>query len=211
MSHSPIELPRDNLGRTPSPEGSITLCYRQLVSGDRSATRGLWQHFFPRLTAMARATVGRLPQQVTDVDDAVQSAFISFWRQAESGELGENLNRDNLWNLLATITVRKAQKQARRERSQKRGGGNVVGEQQLTRGDSDYVRLDQLARVIPTSDYDLVCEEFLSQLDDELRAIVVLRLLGHSTEEIARELGCTQRKIQRKLQLVQLKWQDDDA
>lgn len=160
---------------------------------------------------MARATVGRLPQQVTDVDDAVQSAFISFWRQAESGEFGENLNRDNLWNLLATITVRKAQKQARRERSKKRGGGNVVGEQQMARGDSDYVRLDQLARVVPTSDYDLVCEEFLSQLDEELRAIVVLRLLGHSTEEIARELGCTQRKIQRKLQLVQLKWQEDDA
>lgn len=211
MSHSHFEHPASNYDCTPSPEGSITLCYRQLVSGDRSATRELWQHFFPRLTAMARATVGRLPQQVTDVDDAVQSAFISFWRQAESGEFGENLNRDNLWNLLATITVRKAQKQARRERSKKRGGGNVVGEQQMARGDSDYVRLDQLARVVPTSDYDLVCEEFLSQLDEELRAIVVLRLLGHSTEEIARELGCTQRKIQRKLQLVQLKWQEDDA
>jgi RNA polymerase sigma factor (sigma-70 family) len=150
-----------------------------------------------------------LPRHVADVDDAVQSAFISFWRQAENGEFAANLNRDNLWNLLATITVRKAQKQARRERSQKRGGGNVLSEQALARVDPDIARLDQLARALPTNDYDLVCEEFLSQLDDELRAIVVLRLLGHSTEEIARQLGCTQRKIQRKLQLVQLKWQDD--
>jgi RNA polymerase sigma factor (sigma-70 family) len=193
------------------PAGSVTRFYRQLVEGDRSATDGLWQRFFPRLTALARATVGRLPQQVSDIDDAVQSAFISFWQQAERGDFATNLNRDNLWSLLATMTVRKAQKQARRLRTQKRGGGHVLGEQALAGDDADPRALDQLVQDIPTHEYDLVCEEFLSQLDDELRAIVVLRLLGHSTEEIARQLHCTQRKIQRKLQLVQIKWQDFES
>lgn len=196
-------------GGVSHPAGSITQFYRQLIDGDRSATDGLWQRFFPRLTALARTTVGRLPQQVTDVDDAVQSAFIAFWQQAERGDFAANLNRDNLWNLLATMTVRKAQKQARRERSQKRGAGKILGEQAVS-GIEDDGAFDQLAPALPASDYDLVCEEFLSQLDDELRSIVVLRLLGHSTEDIARQLQCTQRKIQRKLQLVQIKWQETE-
>lgn len=191
--------------------GSITQFYRQLVEGNRSATDGLWQRFFPRLTVLARTTVGRLPQQLTDIDDAVQSAFISFWQQAQRGEFSANLNRDNLWSLLATLTVRKARRQARKERTQKRGGGKILGEQDLAAGEDDAAALDQLARNLPADDYDLVCEEFLSQLDDELRAVVVLRLLGHSTGDIARQLSCTQRKIQRKLQLVQIKWQDGES
>src|SRR5262249_58697665 len=134
-----------------------------------------------------------------------------FWQQAERGDFAANLNRDNLWSLLATITIRKARKQARHQRMQKRGGGLVVGEQSLGGSEHDPVTLDQIAREIPTAEYDLVCEEFLSNLDDELRSIVVLRLLGHSTQEIAEQLNCTQRKVQRKLQLVQIKWQDADA
>lgn len=205
------DLPSPSVFPELQPAGSITQCYRQLVSGERSAVNELWQRFFPRLTALARATVGRLPQQVTDVDDDVQSAFISFWEQVEKGDFAAHLHRENLWQLLATMTVRKARQHARRERSTKRGGGEILGEQALARLDEGSVTLDQLALVIPSSEYDLVCEEFLTQLDDELRAIVVLRLLGHSTEEIAVELRCTQRKIQRKLQLVLLKWQDGES
>ena len=37
-------------------------------------------------------------------------------------------DRDDLWQILAVITTRKAMRQLRRERAQKRGGGEIRGE-----------------------------------------------------------------------------------
>ena len=137
---------------------------------------------------------------MTDADDAVQSAFVAFWRQAEEGDLPADLHRENLWNLLAVITVRKAEKHIERQRAQKRGGGKVVGEA------NSGLPLDQLAGTPPAQEFDLHCEELLLGLEEELRRIAVLRLMGHTTAEIAAEQGCTQRKVQRKLNLIELRW-----
>jgi DNA-directed RNA polymerase specialized sigma24 family protein len=40
-----------------------------------------------------------------------------------------------------------------------------------------------------------------------LQEFAVLRLLGHSSAEVAQLLNCTQRKVQRKLELVRLHWE----
>lgn len=186
--------------------GSVTMLYQQLSAGDPLAAGQLWQRYFPRITAMARKTLAGRSQRAADADDAAQSAFINFWQQAARGQLGTQLDRDSLWNLLATITVRKALKQARREQAQKRGGGRVIGEDQLAGQGQEPVPLEQLIGQMSTHEFDLYSEELLLSLDDELRQIAVLRLLGHGTKEIAEQLHCTQRKVQRKLQLIQLRW-----
>jgi len=57
-------------------------------------------------------------------------------------------------------------------------------------------------------------EELLDQLDSELREFALLRLLGFRNREIADRLGCTERKVERKLNLIRLKWESvwpDDA
>lgn len=190
---------------TPAAEGSITLLIDQLRQGDQAATDRLWAQYFPRLLALARRTLSGWPQAVTDADDAVQSAFVAFWRRAARGELPDELHRDNLWRLLATITVRKAQKHVERARAQKRGGGRIVSEGALC-GGGDGPSLDQIAGATPAGEFDLQCEELLLRLDDEQRHIAMLRLMGHTTAEIASQLGCTQRKVQRKLNLVELQW-----
>ena len=51
------------------------------------------------------------------------SAFESFRAGAEQGQFPDVGDREDLWRLLAVITVRKAQAQARRHRRLKRGGG----------------------------------------------------------------------------------------
>lgn len=68
-------------------------------------------------------------------------------------------------------------------------------------------RLDDLIGKAPTKDFDLACEELLLQLDEPLRRIALSRLLGFTNDEIAVELGCTRRKIERKLALIRLNWQ----
>lgn len=188
--------------------GSVTFFFGQLRSGNRDAAHELWMRFFPRLRGLARKTLSGYPQRMADAEDAAQSAFISFWQRAEKGEFGEDLDRNNLWNLLGVITVRKALKQVERERTPKRGGGLVRGETEVVGGvaDGDGFRLDQALASMPTHDFDLHCEELLLQLNEELREIALLRLWGYATSEIAEQLQCTERKVQRKLELVRLKW-----
>jgi RNA polymerase sigma factor (sigma-70 family) len=188
-------------------EGSITQFFGQLRAGDAAAVRKLWDHFFPRLLGLARQTLAGLPQRAADADDAVQSAFASFWKRVERGELNAPLDRDDLWNLLGLITVRKSLKQARRERAQKRGGGRVLNEDALDGRSGEPRRLDELVGQTPAHEFDLSCEELLRQLGDELRSFAVLRLAGYRNREIAERLNCTERKVERKLNLIRLKWE----
>src|SRR5438270_8035524 len=127
----------------PDATGSVTQFFHQLRAGDAAAARGLWQHFFPRLVGLARHALAGRPQQAADAEDIALSAFASFWQRA--GDFTAVLNRDELWKLLGTITVRKAIKQGRREAADKRGGGRVLGEADLTRPDGSPLPLDEAA------------------------------------------------------------------
>jgi DNA-directed RNA polymerase specialized sigma24 family protein len=187
--------------------GSITQAFQQMRAGDALAARELFERFFPRLVGLARKTLAGRPQRVADADDAAQSAFASFCKRAGGGQFGDLLQRDELWNLLGTITVRKSLQQSRREGAAKRGGGQLLGEDALRDPAGQPIRLEELAAEMPAQDFDFACEELMGQLDDELRQIALLRLLGYRNREIADQLDCTERKVERKLHLVRLKWE----
>ncbi len=195
------------------PGGSVTLFFDQLRAGSPGAAEALWARFFPRLVALARRALAGRPQRVADADDAAQSAFASFCLRVKAGEFSLH-DRADLWNLLGVITARKARKQVRREAAEKRGGGRVLSEGALTRPDGTPLSLDQAAATRPADDFDLHCAELLDQLDPELREFALLRLLGFRNREIADRFGCTERKVERKLNLIRLKWESvwsDDA
>lgn len=191
-------------------EGSVTGFFNQVRQGDRSATRQLFQRFFPRLLGLARKTLAGSPQRMADAEDAVQGAFLSFWRQAERGDFGD-MHRDSLWRLLAVMTVRKARKQLARERAEKRGGGRVVGEADLRRTGQGEARLDEALGQLPAEHVDLLCNELLEMLDMDLRSCAVLRLMGYKNREAAELLGCTERSIERRLQQIRNVWQREVA
>jgi DNA-directed RNA polymerase specialized sigma24 family protein len=191
----------------PNP-GSITVAFAQLRAGGQQGVGQLWQRFFPRLVALANKTLLGRPQRVTDADDAVQSAFLSFYERAVAGEFGDLLRRDDLWKLLGVITARKALKQARRERAAKRGGGQVVGEGALA-GPEGEGKLEDYAAQLPVQEFDLCCQELMDVLEESLRPFAVLRLLGYKNREIAEVFDCTERKVERKLALVRLKWESE--
>lgn len=187
--------------------GSVTHFLGQLQAGDQRAAEKLWDRYCPRLLALARRTLSGQAGPLADADDAVQSAFVSFFRRAEQGGLDQQLHRDSLWNLLCTITVRKARRQLRRQRAIKRGGGLVRAETDLAGKDGNAFRLDEALADVATADFDLACVELLEALDEDLRPYAVLRLMGYKDRETAELLDCTQRKVERKLQLVRLAWQ----
>lgn len=188
--------------------GSVTLFFSQLRTGDPDAAEALWTRFFPRLVALARKTLAGRPQRIADADDAAQSAFASFCLRVRAGEFDVR-DRHDLWNLLGVITARKARSQVRREAAVKRGGGQVLGEGALTRPDGSPLPLDEAGVCLPTAEFDLQCEELLSRLEPELRQFAVLRLLGYRNREIAELHNCTERKVERKLNLIRLRWETE--
>src|SRR5687768_6384768 len=96
-------------------EGSVTYLLRNLNSGDRTAAESMMRRFMPRLIGLARKTLANRPQRSSDAEDAVQSALLSFWQHLNAGDFQGPFDRENLWNLLGLITVRKAHKHALRE------------------------------------------------------------------------------------------------
>ena len=52
-----------------------------------------------------------------------------------------------------------------------------------------------------------MCEELMLKLEEEPRAFALLRLMGYKNREIAEMHDCTERKVERKLNLVRLVWQ----
>src|SRR5262245_53216781 len=117
-----------------SSEGSITRWFSQLERGDSAAARQLWERYFLRLVGLARKRLQDAPRRMADEEDVALSAFDSFCRAAERGQLAQVQDRDNLWRLLAVITARKALHLQRDNRRQKRGGDVVF---------ADDVDLDQ--------------------------------------------------------------------
>lgn len=187
-------------------DGSVTHFFGKLRAGDRSAAGKLWEAYCPRLLGLARRTLRGREGKMADAEDAVQSAFISFWRRAELGEFGSDLDRNSLWNLLGVITVRKALKQIEHEIAQRRGGGRVRSESSLVDRNGEPLQLDQALGRMPALDFDLHCEELLLQLDDEQRGIALLKLMSYTNKEISAICGCTERKVERKLQMIRLLW-----
>lgn len=188
---------------------SVTQAFEQLRNGDNAAVETIWHKYLPRLLGLARKTLEGRMVRMADAEDAVQSAFLSFWRRADRGDFTGDWNRNDLWNLMAKITVRKALNQVRRERAAQRGGGRVMGEEAFGADDTDGPGLDQALAQMPVQEFDLRVEELLNKLDDELREFALLRMLDYKNREIAELLNCTERKVERKLEKIRGLWREE--
>ena len=94
----------------------------------------LWGRYFQRLVRLAGARLPAHCRRSFDEEDVALSAFQSFCERAGRGQFPQLDDRDDLWRLLATITVRKALDTMRHQTRQKRGGGCVLGESALLAG-----------------------------------------------------------------------------
>jgi DNA-directed RNA polymerase specialized sigma24 family protein len=193
-----------------SSKESVTTWVEQLRVGNRAAAQHLWECYFPRLVGLARQNLQGLPRRAADEEDVALSAFDSFCRGMEQGRFPLLDDRDDLWALLVVITVRKAIDMRQREHRQKRGGGKVAGESalDLLLGSEDGgAGINQIVGAEPTPELAAqLAEEFellLAHLaSDELRAVAVWKLEGHTNAEIASRLGCAEVTVERRLRLI---------
>ena len=177
-----------------------------LKAGDEQATQHLWEHYF-RLPICAGWRRGlRVPRRRVgadlDEEDVALSTLKSVCLGAAGGRFPLLADRDGLWGLLVVIAARKVVNSARAARRLKRGGGRIRIEADLgaQASDSDPFELEQVMGREPTPELAAAVAESLQlRLDglpgDVLRKIAVLRLEGHDYEEVARQLGCTERTV----------------
>jgi RNA polymerase sigma factor (sigma-70 family) len=204
-------------------KGSVTRLIQLLRSDDPAArdmaARLIWQRYFRDLLELARKNLDKRVRRRVDEEDVLQSMFQSFCVRQGRGEF-ELADRDELWKLLVTITLRKARNAAskhgrgKRDVSREQDATLVIGEGLIW---PDWV-LEQMDAAGPSPAEAAVLNEALEHrlevlADPELRRIALWRLEGYSNREIAQLLDCTERSVERKLGRIRSLWtaHDDGA
>jgi len=189
-------------------EGSISRWFGPLQEGDPAAAQELWQRYFGQMVDLARKRLRHSAQRET-AEDAALSAFDAFCRGASDGRFPRLDDRDSLWSLLVVITTRKAARHARDAGRQKRGGNLAE-----VSGSGAEPHLEQIVSREPTPEFAAEAAEECRRLlrllaDPELENIALLKMEGHSIEEIAQKLGYVPRTIKRKMHLIRSLWEQE--
>jgi len=199
-------------------DGSVTRLIQLLRSGDPAeremAARLIWLRYFRDLLELARNKVDRRIRRREDEEDVVQSMYKSFCLRQQRGEF-DLAGRDALWRLLVTITLRKARNAAKRQGRDMR---DLAREQTLPIDDgtqSAHWALEQMDAAGPTPAEAAVLNEALERrlealADPDLRQIALWRLEGYTNREIADQLDCTERSVERRLVRIRSKWMSYD-
>ena len=194
-------------------DDEVTRWLGQLAEGDEAAAQRIWDRYYGKLVHLARRKLGDVNRRMADEEDVVLSAFHSFCRGVAAGRFPRLDDRHDLWKLLVIVTARKAVAQMRRTYRQKRGGGAVRGESFFERGDSSNrnAGIGDVLGEEPTPELAALlseqCEQLLDRLEDEsLRKIALAKLEGYNNEEIAVQLGCAPRTVERRLAQIRQRW-----
>jgi DNA-directed RNA polymerase specialized sigma24 family protein len=186
---------------------SVTRWLDGVKTGEDESTSRFVERFYDPIVRLVQRRLPAVARRGGDEEDVALSALRSFLGRVQQGQFSRLENRDDLWRILVTISKRKAAKHIARETAEKRGGGKVRGESVFLRpGDDPAGGLDEIAESRPTAQEQcelLDCVEqilsFLEELDDEtLRAIAVFKSHGIGDTQIARELNCSTRTVERK-------------
>ncbi len=195
-------------------DDAVTQWLGQMAEGDPMGVQQIWEKYYERLVGLARKKLGHTNRRVADEEDVALSAFHSFCRGAAVGRFPRLDDRHDLWKLLVTITARKAAAQKRYGHRQKRGGGAVRGESVFADTDSsDAFGIGQVMGGEPTPEVAAMvaeqCEHLLDCLQNELlKRVALLKLEGYTNGEIADELDCAPRTVDRKLARIRDLWNE---
>ena len=199
--------------------GSVTRLIIDLRSDDLAvrevAARLVWGRYFKELLTLARNHLSARIRCREDEEDILQSMYKSFCIRQRRGDF-DLANRDELWNLLVQITLRKARNTANRHLQGKRDVCREEAEAAADRSGEDLsgTILDQIDSDGPTPAKAALLNEALDHRfqmlrDADLRQIALWKLEGYTNPEIAAQLECTVRTVERKLERIRAYWETD--
>ncbi len=187
----------------------VSLYLQRIKDGrDEEASGELWRKYFDKLVNVAKRNLGTLPKRMADEEGVAVSAMHRFFKAAEAGRFEDLTNRDELWKLLVTIVIRKANRHKERATAQKRGGGNVRGESIFVNAaEDDKPGLAGIPDERFVADLMSECGDLMNLLeDDTLKEIALLKLEGHTLDEIAEKLDVARSTVKRKIARTRETW-----
>jgi len=197
-------------------QGSVTRLIIELRSEEPAvrevAARLLWGRYFKELLVLARNHLAARIRCREDEEDVVQSMYKSFCIRQRRGDF-DLANRDELWKLLVQITVRKARNAANRHSQGKRDVRREDNEAaDHSHEDPVLSILDQIDSDGPTPAEAALLNEalelrFQMLKGPDLRQIALWKLEGYTNSEIAAQLDCTVRNVERKLERIRAYWE----
>lgn len=185
---------------------SISLCLARLKEGNEVAAQRLWAVYSHRLVSLARSRLRGVHRGGGDEEDVALSVFNSLLVRAQRGQFPRLEDRDDLWQLLYVMTVRKAVDLSKREHAKRRGGGAV-----RHLGDLEGSELERAVGAEPTPELAAQlaeeCRRLLDALGDEtLRRVALWKMEGYTNKDVAEKLGVVEQTVERKLRRIREVW-----
>jgi RNA polymerase sigma-70 factor (ECF subfamily) len=171
----------------------------RLRRGDEDAAAEVFRRFAQRLVALARSQLESWLRTRVEPEDVVQSVFRSFFTRFRSGQFRLD-NWDNLWTVLALITVRKCANRVEFWQAARRNLHREVS----PHGECGLLE-EALARdptPLEAASLSETVAELLRRLPERDRAILASHLQGHDVAAISDEVGLTERTVRRTLERV---------
>jgi RNA polymerase sigma factor (sigma-70 family) len=150
----------------------------------------------------------QLTRAAGDQEDVALEAFESWWDGQRHGRYPNLFNRNDLWALLASITVHKAQKLIEHETAQGRDIRRRQGETALAAGaeSSPAGGFEQVLSKEPSPklavEVNDLAKSVLAQLSGDARRVFQWRLEGYTRKEIADKLGMSVRHVDRQISAI---------
>jgi RNA polymerase sigma factor (sigma-70 family) len=174
-----------------------------LRDGNRTILFEFCASYGPQLNRLADKYLGAQVRRRVGAEDVVQSACRTFFRRAQGGEF-QLSDSEALWRLLCAITLTKVREHSRFHSRQKRG---LDREASLTpnAGDSaaHFDPRDPQPTPAETAEFSDFFETIRAGLDDEERQILDLKLQDCTNDEVASQLGLSERTVRRTVKRLQ--------
>jgi RNA polymerase sigma-70 factor (ECF subfamily) len=169
-------------------------------TGSESAATELFNRYVSRLLGVAKRRIGERMNSRLDPEDVVQSVFRTFFTRLKNDQF-EIVEEDDLSKLLVRITLHKTLRQIAYHRAARRDPNQETPQGDVSRNDILQVMTKEPTPETVVTFIDQL-DHFLARLSPEEQQILMMRLQGSSTDEIAKQLNSYDRKVRRVLERV---------
>lgn len=180
-----------------------TSLIKRVRAGDSVAAFALFDLYVGRLVGFVRMKLDGKFGRRFDPEDVTQSVMGSFFVRLRNGQY-DLVESGALWRLLVAMAANKVKEKKRFHLAGKR----TLKAEESTDNDGSVFGVP-LGRLLaePSADDEVAMKETLevvmAKLSPAKRQIMELHLRGRTITEIAQEVGCAERTVQRTLKQIQ--------
>jgi DNA-directed RNA polymerase specialized sigma24 family protein len=191
---------------------SVNALIGRLRAGNPAAFRQVFDRFFRSHVARLERRLGAAYPGIEGPEDVALSVFGRLWGVvvAQSPLTSALSDRRGLLRILSVLTRQKLREVYRYEHRQQRDSHRTRREADLSSSGSGCSSAQETAASAPPVDWDVafldLLTHLLGQLSERQQAVALRKLDGLSSREIAAELRCSQRTVERQLSEIRDRW-----